>query len=254
MWKRAVLACALCGALSGTCTGRNAGTPDASEGASTGPDAGSLVGTWDLMLTGARGSTTVIIGRDSLSITSGFTLSASRTANVMSFTDNQTPTDPSNAAVLAATQTRGTFNAGIVPFDLSGSWTMEAGPKGGKATVSCTLTVTAAEIDGACQFVSPAGPPAGPWFTFTTQKMNPAASSFGDLGGKWINTWIWPGMNGGTFPCTLDFAGKTITTCAGGALNGQVNGSPLAGITFTYDGANTVSGAAHGWAEFFATR
>jgi hypothetical protein len=61
-------------------------------------------------------------------------------------------------------------------------------------------------------------------------------------------------MTGGTFPCTLDFRGNNITTCAGGAMNGRVVGSPLAGITFTYDGANTVSGSAQGWAEFSATR
>jgi hypothetical protein len=37
-------------------------------------------------------------------------------------------------------------------------------------------------------------------------------------------------------------------------VNGQLQGSPLAGITFTYDGANTASGATQGWAEFSATR
>jgi len=61
-------------------------------------------------------------------------------------------------------------------------------------------------------------------------------------------------MNGGTFPCALDFTGNSITTCAGGPMNGEVTGSPLAGITFTYDGANTLSGAAQGWAEYSATR
>jgi hypothetical protein len=152
--------------------------------------------------------------------------------------------------MLTATQTAGTFNAGIVPFDLGGSWTMQAGPKGGAPTLTCTLNVTAAEIDGACQQVSP----AGPWFGFTTQKMSAAASSFGDFGGKWLNTWTNPGTGGGTFPCTLDFTGNSITTCAGGAVNGQISGSPLPGITFTYDGANTVSGAAQGWAEYSATR
>jgi hypothetical protein len=84
--------------------------------------------------------------------------------------------------------------------------------------------------------------------------MSTAASGFGDFGGTWNNTWTVPGTNGGTFPCTLDFTGNSITTCAGGQMNGEVTGSPLAGITFTYDGANTVSGAAQGWAEYSATR
>jgi hypothetical protein len=196
--------------------------------------------------------TTVTIGQDSLSVTSpDFTLTAIRTGRVLAFTDNDPPGNPGNTAVLTATQTAGSpFNAGIVPFDLSGSWTMQAGPKGGSATVTCTLKVSATEIDGACQNVSP----AGPWFSFITQKMSPAVSSLVDLGGKWINAWTWPGTTGGTFPCALDFTGNSITTCAGGAANGSVNGSPLAGISVSYDGANTLSGSAQGWAEFSATR
>jgi hypothetical protein len=202
-------------------------------------------------MVGAAVSTTLTIGQDSLSITSpDFTLTAVRTGNVLSFTDNDPPSVPANAASLTATQTAGSFNAGVVPFDLGGSWTMQAGPKGGSTSVTCTLKVTTTEIDGSCQFVSP----AGPWFTFTTAKMNAAASSFGDFGGTWTNTWTWSGMNGGPFPCTLDFTANGITTCTGGAVNGQVTGNPLAGITVSYDGANTVSGSAQGWAEFSATR
>ncbi|HEY5243091.1 MAG TPA: hypothetical protein VIJ22_16540, partial [Polyangiaceae bacterium] len=108
--------------------------------------------------------------------------------------------------------------------------------------------VAATEIDGACQQLAP----VGPWFSFTTAKGSGAASSFGDLGGTWTNTWTVPGAGGGTFPCTLGFTGNSVTTCAASAMSGD--GSPLAGITFTYDGANTVSGAAQGWAEFSATR
>jgi len=251
MRKRAISVLGLCGALSG-CSTPASQPPHASTGTSTGVDAGSLVGTWNLTTTPMGNSavvTTVTIGQDSLSITSpDFTLTANRTGRVLAFTDNDP--GPTNAAVLAATQTAGTFNAGIVPFDLGGSWTIEAGPTGAAASVTCTLDVSAAEIDGACQNVSP----AGPWFTFTTQKMSPAASSLGDFGGQWTNTWAWAETDGGTFPCALDFTGNSITTCAGGASNGEVNGSPLAGITFSYDGANTVSGSAQGWAEFSATR
>jgi hypothetical protein len=197
--------------------------------------------------------TTVTIGQDSLGITSSsFTLTATRTGNTLAFTDNDSPGDPNGAAVLTAMQTAGTFNGGIVPFDLSGSWTMEAGPKGGSPSVTCTLTVSASEIDGACQDLTLS--PPGPWFSFTTQKTATAASSFGDFGGTWTNTWTWPGTSGGTYPCALDFMGNSITTCAGGAVGGEVHGSPLAGISFTYDGANTVSGSAQGWAEFSATR
>jgi hypothetical protein len=84
--------------------------------------------------------------------------------------------------------------------------------------------------------------------------MSSAASSLGDFGGNWNNIWTWAGTAGGTYPCLLNFTGNDIATCDGGAMNGAVNGSPLAGITLTYDGMNTVSGLAQGWAEFSATR
>jgi hypothetical protein len=190
----------------------------------------------------------VTIGENSLDVTSpGFTLTATRTGKVLAFTDNEDPGNPpdsDNVAVLDATQTAGTFNAGLVPFDLSGSWTMQAGPTGGPAAVTCTLSVSATEIDGACQNVSP----AGPWFSFTTKKTSSATSGFGDLGGMWLNNWTDPGPGGGVFPCTLSFTGNDVNTCA------VIEGNPLSGITFTYDGANTVSGAAQGWAEYSATR
>lgn len=215
-------------------------------------DADSLAGTWTVTTTamGAAVVTMVTIGQDSLDLTSpDFTLTATRTGQVLGFTDNDSPGD-ANTAVLSGTQDAGAFSAGIVPFNLGGSWTIQAGPKGAPATVACTLSVSSAEIDGACQNLSP----PGPWFNFTSQKMTTAYSSLGDFGGKWTNTWTWSGPSGGTFPCLLDFAGNGITTCDGGALNGEANGSPLAGITFTYDGMNTVSGSAQGWAEFSATR
>jgi len=259
MTKLTVLACSLGAALLTSCNSPS-GSPSSSADGSTGPGAGSLAGTWNVTTTpmgmgGASVSTTVTIGQDSLGITSpDFTLTAVRTGNVLSFTDDDPPSDPSNAAALGATQTTGPFNAGIIPFDLGGHWAIQAGPKGGSPSVSCTLDVSAAEIDGSCQFLSP----ASPWFTFTTKKTSGAASSLGDFGGQWTNTWTWQGSGGGTgagmFPCTLDFTGNDITTCSGGAMNGQVTGSPLAGIKVTYDGANTVSGSAQGWAEFSATR
>ncbi len=246
--RRAWWACALlCGALSSGCSTSGGGTG----GTSPGTDAGSLVGTWNLTTTPPGASavvSTVTLGQDSLDIRSpDFTLTATRTGSALSFADDQGPGD---TAVLTATQTAGTFDAGLVPFELSGHWTMQAGQMGESPAVTCTLDVSTTEIDGACQMVSP----AGPWFSFTTKKTNAAASSFGDLGGSWLNTWIWPGASGGTFPCTLAFTGNDIATCAGGAVQGEITGNPLSGITFTYDGANTVSGAAQGWAEFSATR
>ncbi len=242
---------------SGESDGGSAATSADATGSSS-ADAGGLAGTWTVTTTamGAPVVTTVTIGQDSLDITSpDFTLTATRTGPVLVFTDHDPPGD-ANTAVLSATQEAGAFNAGMVPFDLGGSWTIQAGPKGAAATVTCTLNVTAAEIDGACQVVTP----AGPWFTFTTQKMSGAASSFGDFGGKWLNTWTWSAVapfTAGTFPCELDFTGNNITTCTAAAMNVMDDapvGSPLAGIMFTYDGMNTVSGSAQGWAEFSATR
>jgi len=244
MMKRAWWLCGLCGVLSGSCSTASTSGPSGT---------GNLLGTWTLTTSPMGDSqvvTTVIVGQDSLSISSpDFTLTATRTGNTLAFTDDDTPGDPSQSSVLTANQTAGTFDPGLVPFDLSGSWTMQAGPTGGAATVTCTLDVTATEIDGACQQV-----PGGPWFSFTTTKMSSTASGWGDLGGTWNNVWTTPGTGGGTYPCALEFTGNSITTCAGGATDGEITGSPLAGITFTYDGANTVSGAAQGWAEYSATR
>jgi hypothetical protein len=238
----------------GALAAANNGDSGGSTGA-TATGAQSLVGTWDLLTTdmGSTGSvpTTVAIGQDSLTVTSpDFVLTATRTGNALTFTDEQDPGDPGQNEVLTATQTPATFNTGILPFDLGGSWTMQVVPAGQSVVETCTLTVSAAEIDGACQGVGGQGFD----FNFTTKKMTSAASSLGDFGGTWINTWTWPGASGGTYPCELDFVGNGITTCAGGTTNGAANGSPLTGITFTYDGANTASGAAQGWAEYSATR
>jgi hypothetical protein len=251
MMKQALWAGGVCGLLSVSCS-NGPGSADAGGpgGGSTG--GATLAGTWDLTTT-ATGSnvTTVTVGQDSLTITSpSFSLTATRTRNALTFTDHPSPGNPNDSATLAATQTAAPFSAGIVPFDLGGSWTMQIANAGGTPFMTCTATLSATEIDGSCQKITSDGFD----FSFTTTRMASAASSFRDFGGAWINTWTWPGTSGGNFPCRLDFTGNDITTCAGGAMNGAVTGSPLSGISFTYDGANMASGVAQGWAEFSATR
>jgi hypothetical protein len=242
------------GSSSGGAAGSSSGGANGSSGGTT-TGAMSLIGTWDLMTTpmGSTGSltTTVTIGQDSLMVNAaGFILTATRTGNALTFTDEQSLGNPGNNVVLTAGQTAATFNAGILPFNLGGSWTMQIGPQGQSAVETCTLTVSATEIDGACHGVS--GPLID--FSFTTAKMTSAGSSLGDFGGTWMNEWTFPGASGGTYPCLLTFTGNTVTTCPGGAMNGAIKGTPLPGITFTYDGANRASGAAQGWAEYSATR
>jgi hypothetical protein len=268
--KRALWVGGLCGLLSVGCSQHDGSSSggDAGGGAAGGSDGGtpatsadSLVGTWDLTTTpvGTTDSigTTVTIGQNSLTVTSpDFILTATRTGNALTFTDEQEPGDPSQNITLTATQTAATFNAGILPFDLSGSWTMQIVqmlPAGPSTVETCTLTVSATEIDGSCQETAAE---SGLDFGFTTAKMTPAASSLGDFGGTWLNTWIGAGTDGGivTFPCALDFAGNDITTCPVHMVNGYIVGSPVTGISFTYDGADTVSGVAQGWAEYSATR
>ena len=142
--------------------------------------------------------TTITIGQDSLTVTSpgNFSLTATRTGNTLAFNDDEEPPPYTGVScALTATQTAGTFDAGILPFDLGGSWTMQIVPGGGSTVMTCTLTVSPSEIDGACQRVSEDGFD----FTFTTTKMAPAASSLGDFGGTWLNTWVWPGDAGGSF-------------------------------------------------------
>jgi hypothetical protein len=226
------------------------------KGTSAGVGAGGarpLTGTWDVATTsmGSTGATTttVTVGQDSLTITSpDFSLTATRTGNTLAFTDKQSPGAPSNDVTLTATQTTATFDAGIVPFDLGGSWTMDIAPAGRSKVMTCTLMVSATEIDGACQKVTSDGFD----FSFTSKKTSSAASAFGDFGGMWTNVWTDPSAPSASSSCTLSFMGNSINTCSGeAAMNGA---SPLSGITFTYDGVNTVSGAAQGWAEYSATR
>jgi hypothetical protein len=254
MMKQAVWAAGFCGLLSVSCSGTSGGHGAGQTSSGTDVGANTLAGTWDLQTTPmGEGpvATTVTIGQDSLLVTSpGFTVTATRTGNALAFTDEQDPGEPEQNVTLTATQTAAAFDAGVLPFDLSGSWTMQIVPAGQTAVMACTLTVSATEIDGACQMIASDGFD----FTFTTTKTASAASLFGDFGGTWNNTWIWPGSGGGTYPCALDFSGSSITTCAGGAVDGENNGNPISGISFTYDGANTASGAAQGWAEFSATR
>src|SRR5258708_29328977 len=92
MRKRTVLVCGLCGTLSGNCSNAGSGSPDASTGGSTGPGAGSLVGTWNLTTTPIRPAgvlTTVTIGQDSLGITApSFALTATPTAKGPPFLRN----------------------------------------------------------------------------------------------------------------------------------------------------------------------
>jgi hypothetical protein len=250
--SRALWVGGLCGLVSIGCSNAPNGANGGDAGGSGGGTAtgASLVGTWDVMTTpmGTNGAvtTTVTVGQNSLTVNSpSFVLTAMRTGNALTFTDEQTIGSPTDNVVLNATQTAATFNAGILPFDLGGSWALQI-VQGQGTVMTCTLTVSSTEIDGACHKVT-----GGFDFSFTTAKMTSAASSLGDFGGTWMNTWMTPGTGGGTYPCQLSFTGNDITTCPGTSGMGA---SPPAGITFTYDGANTASGVAMGWAEYSATR
>ena len=254
--KRAFRAGILCGVVSISSADCTNATTARDAGASTA--AGSLTGTWDLATTtGASASggdavmTTLVVGDNSLTVTSpDFTLTATRTGNTLAFTDEQTPGNPGNDVTLTATQTAAAFDSGVLPFDLGGSWTMQIVPAGQSTVMTCSLTVSASEIDGSCQQPGP-----NPFdFSFTTTKTAADTSIFGDFGGTWMNTWTWPEQGGGTFPCQIAFTGSSIQTCTGGGANDLVTASPIAGISFTYDGTNTASGTAYGWAEFSATR
>lgn len=232
------------GASSGS-GGSSSGATGSGSGGSSGITAKSLVGTWDLLTSpiGSTGGlpTTVTIGQDSLDIVSpDFTLTAVRTGNSVAYTDMAPGT-----IVLTAAQTAAGYDTGILPFNLGGTWAMQI-VQGTSNVGNCTLSVSATEVDGACTRT-----PGGPFFTFTSKKLSSAASVLGDFGGKWMNTFIDPSTGTG-YPCELDFIGNGITTCMIG--DASANANPLQGITFTYDGANAVSGVAGDWAEYSATR
>jgi hypothetical protein len=246
------------GSSGGTGSSGGGGTSSGGTGSSSGVSssgggttAKSLIGTWRVTTTpiGFMGGlvTTVTIGQDSLTVmAAGFGLTAVRTGNSVAYTDQQNLTNTAQNIVLTATQTGATFDTGILPFNLGGTWAMNI-VQGGTTVSTCTLSVSASEIDGACNKVT-----QGFDFSFTTTKMSSAASVLGDFGGKWMNNWTWPGASGGTYPCELDFIGNSITTCMPG--DASMNGNVLQDITFTYDGANTASGIAQHYAEYSATR
>jgi hypothetical protein len=238
-----------------SCSGPPSLCPSGQTGAEGGVAAtsgNSLIGTWNLTTTSTTGTdpnaTTIVIGQDSLTVTSpgNFALTAVRAGNTLAFIDEQTPGEPGNNVTLTAMQTAASFDAGILPFDLGGTWSMQIVPAGQTTVMTCTLSVSAGEIDGACRHVTDDGFD----FSFTTKKMSSAASSFGDFGGTWLNTWTWPGDAGGSYPCAITFSGNDITTCAGVIEQG----SQVTGISFTYDGADTTSGTVQGWGEYSATR
>lgn len=99
----------------------------------------SLIGTWDLLLAAqmmmptANGGpgVTITVGQNSLAVASpGFTLMATRTGNALTFADDEEPGNGGSDVALTATQTAASFNAGILPFDLGGSWAMKIVPTG----------------------------------------------------------------------------------------------------------------------------
>ena len=214
-------------------------------GCSTGP---TLTGTWDLTTTPTSGQPTqavVVIGKNQLTVTTPqWSFTGTKTASTLNFTSNSGNGD--TPGVAAATQTSASFNAGLIPFDLGGTWTIQGGNQGGSTSFECTATVSSSEIDGSCNNVDTSGAQTLFW-TGTTSKSSSASSDFGDFGGTWLNSST--SFNNGTADapeqCQLEFGGSSISSCLTG-------GSFLQGITFAYDG-NSISGAVAGSAEFSAT-
>ncbi|HTQ07407.1 MAG TPA: hypothetical protein VMI54_26305 [Polyangiaceae bacterium] len=248
-------ALALGGLFVGGCSNDKGGTGNQGGSGNTAGSPGTsgktLAGTWDLTTTPLEGDvvmTTVVLGQDSLAITSpDFNLTATRSGDTVTYTDEQTVNIPADDVLLTAKQSAGSFNAGIVPFDLGGSWMITIAPASGGSVMTCTLSVGASEIDGSCRKVTDDGFD----FDFTTAKQTSAVSSFGDLGGTWLHTWT---QNGSANTCALDFGDASIKTCPGTLAGGGSSATPVSGITFDFDGADTVSGTLQGWAEFSATR
>lgn len=202
-----------------------------------GTDGGSspLIGIWDLTTTPSGSAPTqsvVTIGTDQLTVTApDFTWTLVRSGNVLQGQDVS-----GNTIDVNSTQSAGAFNSGIIPFNLGGTWSIQGGNAGVNPTTTCSLQVSAGQINASC---------AGDFdFEFTTTSLQAGSSSFGDFGGTWNNVWTWT-PDAGTYTCGLDFAGSSISTCDGG-------GHILEDITFQLNGT-MASGNAQG-TEFSATR
>lgn len=238
----------LLGVLCAGC-GSGGSSGSSTTGGSGGSSANSLAGTWDLTTTPVSGSpvhSTVVVDQDSLTIHSpDFEFTGTRAGDALDFVDSA-----GGPGVFDGTRTTGSLDLGIIPIAIGGSWTFQGGVQGDAPSVRCTMQLGAHEIDASCDTLGP----TDPWFSFTSSRDAGEDSSFGDLGGTWHNVWVNGAKGSKSYPCDLHVSGNDVDTCAGGAVNGAVDGSPLAGITFTYDGADTISGSAHGWAEFSAKR
>jgi len=214
----------------------DAGTDAGSQADSGAPSDGgaSLIGTWDVTITQTGSSTSqavVVVGTDALNVNgNGFSFSVLRSSNELLFTDTSGST-----INVTATQTESSFNGGIVPFNMGGSWSIT----GGSPADNCTAQIAGQQLTSSCGNASP-------YQDMTLTKTSSEASVYGDFGGTWAWTW---NFQPGTTTCALEFKDSGITQiCSsdgGSALNGAT--------TFQFNG-NTVSGTAPSGVEFSATR
>ena len=142
--------------------------------------------------------------------------------------------DPETPTAIVTTHTAANFDHGAIPFPFAGQWSFESPMQGDNTFVSTDLVAdtfsgAGTDISGAPKlFPDPKG-------ATTAKRILTRASSFGDLGGKWIFDNKGP-------QCVAEFEQNTATwTCPKGEFGGT------AFVTFT---KTTASGQASSGVQY----
>ena len=201
-------------------TGGTGGTGGAPEGGAP----ADLTGTWDAigsMLGETPIELTITLDAQHIEVTtSSGSFVAERDAS--GFHASYT-VDTISKPIVGAQQNAGSMRFGIIPLDLSGSWSVRNfDPSDG---YGCDATLSTTGASGLCSatkfppWADGYNPGAG---SATGAKMSDAPSSFGDLGGVWKVTF----SKGST--CTFRFEAATFSSDCG---------SSLGGLTITFSGS-----------------
>jgi hypothetical protein len=222
-------------------TGSGTGAGGSAGGCATGVDGATLAGNWHAVGTSiGKPSVEFDISIDAQHVTiqnARGSFVAERNANgfTVTYTDDGSVT-PKRLA--ASQQFAGSAALGVVPIDLSGSWTFRniLGPTDSGDHFGCDATLAARSLSGVCSdthlpsWTRPYDP--GPGMA-TGTKIADGASIFGDLSG----TWSVPLR---TATCTFEFQGTTFSSICGklGAMRitfcgSMASGSTTSGIEFS---------------------
>jgi hypothetical protein len=232
------------GGGTGSTTGSGTGAGGSTAGCPAGVDGSTLSGNWHAVGTSlGKPPVEFDIGIDAQHVSvrnarGSFVAESSGNGFTVTYTDNGSSTPKRLAAMQ---QLAGSAAFGVLPIDISGSWTFRniIGPTDSGDHFGCDATLVGATLSGVCSdtrlpsWTRPYDPGPG---TTMGAKIADGASIFGDLSG----TWLVP-LRFAT--CTFEFQGTTFSSICG----------KLGGMRITFCGS-MASGSTTGGFEFSAQR